>query len=559
MRAAVERCLLEPRDLASMGESTLRLWASQVGIAANKSDPDETGWDFLLELPWPLDQSETIALPLDRVPRPVQSFVQVKSSDGRPERWPVKLSNWVRLIESPLPAFFLVLEFDGEQTCQRAYLVHVGDKYITRVLKRLRELSSESEPDLRKRTLQFRYDECHKLSSADGEGLLRAIRSHVDSLEAYADWKSEVLRRVGYEDGQWQISVVVPPPASGVGVQEHLVDFTLGLIPSVEATRIDVRDVRFGIVAQQPDMSFTQGPMIEMVNRKPVGKGTVLLTKPDGTKQLRLDMEIYVPQGIGFELERQHFKVRFAAPFVDFIFWPFQPGRADFRYELPDPRERRPLMQLQLVSELVLLLHEAITSNGRIGVDVKIDSRPFYTGYLDARGSFSRQIVDYVSAIARAWTIAKYFDVHHVVQVEPRDLLHQEERLMFMASVVGPTRPPARVTYWSGDPVASYDKAVCVPYVTDAVIGQYRMAIAAAFIGQAQATGKTRYEEDDQLREFIIETDDLRLCRQYLCGGDEVPQLTFRDLAQSVTEEYEGSHHILIAEGINDHLLESQR
>ena len=550
---------MRPRDLSEMGESTLRLWASQVGIAANKSDPDETGWDFLLELPWPLHQSDTIALPLDRIPRPIQSFVQVKSSDGRPKGWQVKLSNWVRLVESPIPAFFLILEFDGEQNCQQAYLVHIGDKYITRALKRLRELSPEREPHVHKRTLQFRYDEGDRLSSPDGEGLLRAIRSHVDSLEAYADWKSALLRTVGYEDEQWQISVVVPPPASGVGVQEHLVDFTLGLIPNIEATRIEVRDVRFGIVPQEPEKSFAQGAMIEIVNRKPVGKGTILLTKPDGTKQLRLDTEIYVPQGIGFELERQYFKVRFAAPFVDFIFWPFQPGKADFRYELPDPRERRLLMQLHLVSELVLLLDEATTLNGRIGFEAKIDSRPFYTGYLDARGVFSRQIVDYVTAIARSWTIAKYFDVHHVVQLEAMELLHQEERLMFIASVVGPTPASARIVYWSGDPMPMDDKAICVPYVTDAIIGQYRMAVAAAFIGQAQATGETRYEEDEEFREFEIQTNDLRLCRQYLCSRDEVPQLSFRDLARSVAEEYEKTHYILIAVGINDHLLDSEQ
>jgi hypothetical protein len=128
-----------------------------------------------------------------------------------------------------------------------------------------------------------------------------------------------------------------------------------------------------------------------------------------------------------------------------------------------------------------------------------------------------------------------------------------------MASVVGPTRPPARIVYWSGDPVPTDDIAICVPYVTDAMIGQYRMAVAAAFIGQAQATGKTRYEQDEEFREFEIQTNDLRLCRQYLCGRDEVPQLSFRDLARSVAEEYEKSHYILIAVGINDHLLDSEQ
>ena len=126
------------RNLGEMGERTLGLWASQVGISANKSDPDKTGWDFFLELPLELDASETVTVPLDKVARSIQCLVQVKSTDRQPKQRQVKLSNWQKMVMSPLPAFFLVLEFDGKDRCQRAYLVHVGAEHIRRVLKRLR-------------------------------------------------------------------------------------------------------------------------------------------------------------------------------------------------------------------------------------------------------------------------------------------------------------------------------------------------------------------------------------------------------------------------------------
>jgi len=548
---------MDLRDLSEMGERTLGIWAAQVGISANKSDPDKTGWDFFLELPLVFDRSETITLPLDKVARPIQCLVQVKSTDRQPRKCQIKLSNWVRLVESPLPAFFLVLEFDGMDSCQRAYLVHVGEKYIRRVLKRLRELGCDRGPDLHKMTLQFVYSEDERLSSADGKGLQQAICRHVDSLEAYVAWKLEVLRTVGYEDGKWEINLAGPPPLSEVDVQEYLIDFTLGLIPSIEAKHVEVRDVRFGIPSQEPTYISTQGAVLEITNREPFGDGTILLTTPDSVKQLRLDTQVYLPQGIGFELDQEHFKVRFAAPFIDFIFWPFQAGKADFRYELPRASERYNLVQLQPVSELALLLYNASIRNGRIEFEARIDSGPFCTGYIDVRGTVSKQVADYANAIVCAWTVAKHFDIHHAVKLKPIELLQQELRLIFMASVVSPTQPSARVLYWSSDDPSDGGKSACLPYVTDAVIGQYRMAIAVAIIGQSEATGQTG-QENDKFREFRIETRDLRLCRQYLCGRDEAPRYTFRDLAQSVVEEYGDSTHILIAEGINDYLINSQ-
>ena len=315
--------------------------------------------------------------------------------------------------------------------------------------------------------------------------------------------------------------------------------------------------MRFGIPFHEPTEVFDQGARVEIANRRPFGDGRVLLTAGDGARQLRLDTQIYLPQGIGFELDEEHFKARFAAPFVDFIFWPFEAGKADFRYKLPDPTEKHSLMQLQPVSELVLLLHEASVQNDTIEIEATIDSRPFFTGYIDERGRLSKQLVDYASAVVHAWAIAKHFDVHRTVEVKPIELLQQEMRLMFMASVVSPTQPSVVIMYWSTESPSGDGNRVCVPYVTDAVTGQYRMAIAVAIIGQPEATGQCS-QEDDEFREFRIETHDVTLCRQYLWGRDEVPRYTFRHLAQSVVEEYGESTDILSAEGINEHLIGAQ-
>jgi hypothetical protein len=54
---------MEGCDLEGLGENTLRLWTTQVGISANKADPDKTVWDFLLEFPHSYDSLIDVSLP----------------------------------------------------------------------------------------------------------------------------------------------------------------------------------------------------------------------------------------------------------------------------------------------------------------------------------------------------------------------------------------------------------------------------------------------------------------------------------------------------------------
>ena len=350
---------MDERDVGEMGEGTLAVWASHVGICANKSGSDKTGWDFLLELPPALGASETITLPLPKVQQPIQCFVQVKSTDVQPKKRQVKLSNWLRSVHSPVPVFFLVLEFDGEDDCQRAYLVHVGEEYIRRVLRRLCELGPEHRDELHKRTLQLDYSEDDSLSSPNGKGLLQAIESHIDSLDldAYVEWKREVVRTAGYEDGRWQLDFVMAPPDEA-SAQELLVDLSLGLISHLDVPRGRVWDTRFGILDSQPAETF-KGGRVEILDREADGQGTILLTTPDRKTELRLLAQVYLPQGLGLGLERKHFKARFAAPFVDFVLWPYDEGKVDIKFSRPPANEDHELTRLHPVSSLILLLNEA--------------------------------------------------------------------------------------------------------------------------------------------------------------------------------------------------------
>src|SRR4051812_46018123 len=124
--------MMRERHLGRLGETTLEQWCAQVGISANRAHEDRTGWDFLLEFP---RVHAAASMPLDKAHEPWQCLVQVKATDGARKSRAVKLSNWLRLTKTPLPSFFLILEFDGGNSCTAAYLVHLDKAWVEVVLR----------------------------------------------------------------------------------------------------------------------------------------------------------------------------------------------------------------------------------------------------------------------------------------------------------------------------------------------------------------------------------------------------------------------------------------
>ena len=548
---------MDRRDLAVLGEKTLAVWASQVSITCNRASQDKTGWDYLLEFPLESSPPTEIVLPLDRRPPPIQCLVQVKSTDGRTGRRDVKLSNWERFVKSPLPCFYLALEFDNLPSVQRAYLVHVDERHAGRVLKRLRELDCQGEPKLHRKTLRLTYGESHQLASLDGEGLEDAIRTHlVCGMEDYTTRKMQRARSVGYGEGGYRLHVVTERPKGVMDLQEMLLDFVLGLQPQLRVIGGELWDDRFGITASRPDQVLGKG-ILELAERKPSGNATVCISLPGQEKQLRIQTTVYAPQGLQTVVHRHRLKVRLAAPNMDLELWPSRDSpseRLRLNFRVPDPNGPRDLGTMRYVAQFACLLHEAALTGCPLHLAIYLESKHLYDGELTTRAPFTSQVYEYLEAIARAWTIAKHFDVHDKVELRPGELISQAVRLMMMAEALGPSRPSIRSTYWSSDQLTKEDNTVCIPYVTDVLIGQYYMAAGLAFVGRAVPTGETSCKGT----EFRFLTRDVRWCTQRLCDRDGGPTYTFRQLIQSVIDEYEEEMTILLLEGINKHLLDSE-
>jgi hypothetical protein len=479
------------RDVGEMGEQVLGTWAAEVGVTANKARRDRSGWDYIVELP--LANVDGAVRPLDRASAPVQCLVQVKSTDEkRKASWSVKLDNWWRLVTSQLPAFFLVLEFDGESNPRRAYLVHVGESLIRKVLLALRKASAaRSKKPLRHRTVSFKRTAADAFTPLNGQGLLAALQRHVQpNAAAYAAEKQRLVRELGYETRgtiiEGTASFAMSP---GSTPDEELIRFALGLQPElpIEPGAM-VWDERFGIRLPDPARTIvTTGKLVA----QPLGGGEIRLRTPHGAA-VTLPVHVFTSGAVRAFVTDPTVRVRFATRYVDFftsvidleqpgVFGPFS-----LQLKEPDPDERQPLEQLLEYAELLGVLRTC-GPDSPATIDFAIDQFRFGGSANIDGGSVHIDYEDLAKAIHEAWTVLRRFGLPPAVGVSINDLWRQRKTLTRMAAVFRNDVAGIRITFDESD-VAAGGRPVCVPGHLQLEVADRHLVLAFAVLAPPRST-----------------------------------------------------------------------
>lgn len=122
-------------------EKLFSLLCSQVNITCNKSDEDDHGWDFIVEVP----MSHSDRLPADKVGQIRKIEVQIKDSNTSHPKAKLKVSNARSFAMSDLPCFIVVVQ-DANTKTPRIFIRHFWKAEMTRALMRSRELGSKNKP-----------------------------------------------------------------------------------------------------------------------------------------------------------------------------------------------------------------------------------------------------------------------------------------------------------------------------------------------------------------------------------------------------------------------------
>ncbi|OED84610.1 hypothetical protein CWN95_22165 [Vibrio splendidus] len=230
-------------NIGNLGETKLTEWCDAARLTSNESlHEDKMGWDHFIEFPY-LKSDE----PKDKQSKPIECKIQVKSTFREDGGVQIKLSALKRLVDYTSPAFILFYEFKDKENpkLDSAYLVHVDETLITRVLKRIREehISDNTVP-LNKIKLWVGYADEHKLESNNGIALRDQISRLVpDGMAKYQQNKDELTKTVGYGDNGF----IFQFQASTEQMTQHLVEAAVGVSSEIEIKNTILKDNRFDL------------------------------------------------------------------------------------------------------------------------------------------------------------------------------------------------------------------------------------------------------------------------------------------------------------------------
>ncbi|MED5371353.1 MAG: hypothetical protein VX899_10095 [Myxococcota bacterium] len=310
-------------NLGNMGESFFNHLCDEAGLTPNPVRRDATGWDFLVEIqrgmaPQGVDLCPETSAPL------VTCRVQVKAThrsenhvDG------ISLENWRRLAIGELPAFFVVLRYEGLRPAS-AYVIHVGPEQCRIVQERLRKAAAEKNPSLRRRTLRLKWGEGDALPEVSGACLKERLVGDVGDPSTYGARKKKWNQEADSTVTQMRFSIDSDSlGASGAGEFFRAIEeLALGIRESLPVTVAEVSSTRHGVTLvhpQTPEGGFGGGARLSLSNGPPKVNMEVEFCNPRGTVRATFVWDAIIPVGVFPFLPHEQARVRYLIEGVECV------------------------------------------------------------------------------------------------------------------------------------------------------------------------------------------------------------------------------------------------
>ncbi|MDT7858261.1 hypothetical protein RQM47_16550 [Rubrivirga sp. S365] len=477
--------------IGKIGADAFRSWAGAAGLVVNESGDDQAGWDFIVESN-PEAGTEATPDPFRHADSfPLRARVQVKATDASKGFIDVKLSNWVRLVESPDPAFFFVAELDGQDTPQRVWLHHVDARDWRDVQERkwANEVGAgaKARRALHKLSLRLRYDDRPPLDAHGAAALLTALADAIGpSLSDYSSRKLEAVSTVGYERGNVRIDL---------GFDESpecsLAEAELRLRPSVHVPRFRVAPARFG-TEHEGRAQVVEGASMFVQSPAPERPVTLVVEAPGGP--VRIPATLHVPTAVSTRatqgLPLTGLPVRVTAPVLDIVGRFGEPSTVTVTS--PEPHQRVPVRQLRALNALTRAMVAQACGAAPLAVRVLGEEG----GALEFRGDPASPPPDrtpdgfppdwVLDAVDRAWELAKRFEVEDALDLSLDEAVTLEAAIAQALALADGTADGTLRFQWN--PTGPSDPA-CLTDISADVILTCRFTIANVVLGIAAYLG----------------------------------------------------------------------
>lgn len=510
------------RDLGLMGESTFTLWCGDAGLIPNGSQIDKTGWDFFVEFPFNSDLS-----PLQIHKPAFECKVQVKATDKNDRKLPITLSNLRRLITAQMPAFFVFIEFDKKEIAQSAYVVHVDNDLISKVLKRLHEIEqSDNDNNFNKRTMTIHYDDSNLLEGSNGSCLKSRFLHHIGSdVSEYIANKKSHLESTGYEDGFAQITFTT----EGKENLKTLIDVSIGMEEEVDVAKFKGVDTRFGILSKNLSFDY-DGVKLAMPNLKPTAEGKIRFKDDRLSAGLSFECKFYISP-FNQMVANEHKKMRVEGEFFNLIFNPFT-GKASYSFSFGEGVR----LEVSKFRNVIKLLNLLSRSEKNVVAEFLFESShklEFIVGCNDQEFDFSKEL----KALDSAVKLISYFEIDDLVDISFEEIIRHGAQMCQMEKVLLSSSGLFKIEFGiDGYGYDSSKQTACIFLVTTP-IGSHIFGVVLVL------TDNVEEIDDDRYR---LITKNVVVERRFVSEKDEsIPNEDLVAAIESIEERYDNNFSVV--------------
>lgn len=350
------------RDLGRLGENTFSFWCSQVGLIANPSIIDQTGWDFYVQFPITDDLS------ISKLHKPAfECRVQVKATDNTNRKWQITLSNLRQMATASMPTFYCFLEFDNKNVVQKAFLIHMDSELIYSILKKIHEIEqSDKVNNLNKRKMTIHYGIDDQIETLDGETLKKSLLNFIgDDYPKYLQDKNNFLKDCGFSDGRGILKFSV---IGEDGIQQ-MVDISLGIKEEIEIRNIVGLEQRFGIPVKNARFELSEAKL--KASKLQSRKGKVRFKESKFSNGFLFPIDFYLAP-FSFGEYREFSKFRVVGSFFDIVCEPYK-NQGVYHFHFSDQKFQVKEFQ-NAIQSIILLTGE----EKNIIVEIELDNYPMF-------------------------------------------------------------------------------------------------------------------------------------------------------------------------------------
>ncbi len=355
-------------DIGDLAESQVKLWGEQADFVVNSAVRDRMGWDHLFEM-----NSPSLGASTDSLGLPTSSLscrIQVKAMVGANRQVQVKMSNWKRAAEDPLPWFFIVVRYSGnKQSIEEVRVTHVDKDQVSRVVRRLYQMSPEEKFRLNKFSLSLNSQSSATLTHPYSKSLTSFIASCVGAnLFEYAKSKSSWFLDAGYIDKtEVNLSFKIKSTSQDA-LFRTLAKAAVGIDDGLELSHVSFSRERFEsteLIRQLPDDKMAR----LSVGKSPFNDGFRLnVLDQAGCCRAAIEVSLRSSSSVFPMIPEKFLLVRMQALFLDLV---VDRERSVLSVTLDPPQKdkRVDLKLLQETARFLRVLEESVGSDVRLQIE----------------------------------------------------------------------------------------------------------------------------------------------------------------------------------------------